>query len=261
MRYTLLTLLALVVALAPVAAHAEDTYDYGDTLYTDGTTTTLDDTSAYDASSEALSFDSLEMLAQPTTASDGYAAAAPLRPRGPGMGMFRGFLLGTSSYEIVMIALPRASADGSSQGGFLQVGDSRFALADVQMSQGSSTVTTGDVQILATFAAYVVAPSTTTATSTSVDGSTTTAAGVIQGRIVAPASSPTSLTGASGQPRPGPGRVVFEGSLQLGGTTGTILALPEHGGPRGPRQGNGQGGQGGPQMNGFQPQGGSPMGY
>ena len=243
MRYALLALVTLVVTLAPVAVHAQDAYDYGDTLY-------ADDTAAYDASSEALSFDSLEMLAQPTTASNGYATAAPQQPRDPGMGLFRGFLLGTSSYEVVTIALPRASADGSSQGGFLMVGDSRFALADVQMSQGSSTVTTGDVLVLASFAAYIVAPSTTTSTGTAVDSTGTTAAGVIQGRLVAPASN--------GQGGPGPGRVVFEGSLQLGDSTGTVLALPEHGGPRGPRP---QNGQGGPRMNGFQPQGGAPMGY
>lgn len=227
MRYALPTLVTLAVLLAPVTVHAQDVFDYGDTL---------DDASASDAASEALSFDSLEMLAQPTAATDGSATAAPRQPQGPGMGWFRGFLLGTSSYEVVTIGLPRASADGSSQGGVLMVGGTRFALANVQMSQGSTTVTTGDVQVLATFAAWVVAPSTTTATGTAVDSTATTAAGVLQGRLVSPAPN--------GQGRPGPGRVVFEGSLQLGETTGTVLALPGHGGPRGPR-----------------PQDGSPTGY
>jgi hypothetical protein len=218
MRYALPTLVTLAVLLAPVAVHAQNVFDYGDTLYTDGATTPLDDASASDAASEAPSFDSLEMLAQPTTASTGYATAAPGQPQGPGMGVFRGFLLGTSSYEVVTIGLPRASADGSSQGGFLMVGDTRFALTNVQTSQGSTTVTTGDVQVLATFAAWVVAPSRTTST----------AEGVLQGRVVVPATT--------AQERPGPGlTVVFEGSLQLGEATGTVLALPGHGGPRGPR--------------------------
>ena len=186
----------------------------------------------------------------------------------PGQGggkSFRGFLLGSSGYDVVAVRLGKGK-DGES-GGMLMVGSTAYRLGSVTVTPVSSETDefagTGTDGVMATISATVDAVDLSSPESSTDDetGDTTGAGGSLLGRIIVkagprPPARPAfdseelldttmSADGNDGSrpqgPPPGHGpAVVLEAQLTLPDLTGTVLALEE----RGPRGRRGKGGHG-----------------